>query len=119
MGGKARLHFEHGAGLRSDGAPANFTMAGPDGVFHPATAVIEGETIVVHCDQVTQPRSVRYCWGTTDEGNLFNGAGLSMLTMDIILQIGGQPAYFLDVCGSAEGESLTEALKLLNNDTEV
>ena len=76
VGDAARLHFEHGAGLRSDGPPTNFTMAGPDGVFHPATAVIDGEMIVVRSEQVAQPRSVRYCWGTTDEGNLFNGAGL-------------------------------------------
>jgi succinyl-CoA synthetase beta subunit len=52
-------------------------------------------------------------------GCLVNGAGLAMSTMDIISQYGGTPANFLDVGGSAEGEALTEALKLLNNDTEV
>ena len=48
-----------------------------------------------------------------------NGAGLAMSTMDIIKLYGGEPANFLDVGGSAEGEQLTEALKLLNNDEEV
>ena len=76
VGNAMRLHFNHGQGLRADGELANFTMAGADGVFHPATAKIEGETIVVTCDQVARPASVRYCWGTTDEGNLFTGAGL-------------------------------------------
>lgn len=52
-------------------------------------------------------------------GCLVNGAGLAMSTMDIISQYGGTPANFLDVGGSAEGEALTEALKLLNNDSEV
>lgn len=42
-----------------------------------------------------------------------------MSTMDIISLHGGSPANFLDVGGSAEGEALTEALKLLNNDEEV
>jgi len=42
-----------------------------------------------------------------------------MSTMDIIKLYGGEPANFLDVGGSAEGEQLTEALKLLNNDPEV
>lgn len=54
-----------------------------------------------------------------DIGCLVNGAGLAMSTMDIIKLYGGEPANFLDVGGSAEGEQLTEALKLLNNDVEV
>jgi len=42
-----------------------------------------------------------------------------MSTMDIISLYGGSPANFLDVGGSAEGEALTEALKLLNEDETV
>ena len=52
-------------------------------------------------------------------GCLVNGAGLAMSTMDIIKLYGGEPANFLDVGGSAEGDQLTEALKLLNDDDEV
>ena len=52
-------------------------------------------------------------------GCLVNGAGLAMSTMDIINMYGGSPANFLDVGGSAEGQQLTEALKILNNDKEV
>ena len=52
-------------------------------------------------------------------GCLVNGAGLAMSTMDIIKLYGGEPANFLDVGGSAEGDQLKEALKLLNNDDEV
>ena len=77
VGSSARLHFDHGQGLRAEGgAPTNFTLAGADGVFHPASARIDGATIVVTCEAVPQPAAVRYCWGTDDEGNLFNGAGL-------------------------------------------
>lgn len=42
-----------------------------------------------------------------------------MATMDIINHYGGNPANFLDVGGSAEGEQMTEAIKLLNGDPEV
>lgn len=42
-----------------------------------------------------------------------------MSTMDIIKHYGGNPANFLDVGGSAEGEQMVEAIKLLNNDPEV
>jgi len=52
-------------------------------------------------------------------GCLVNGAGLAMSTMDIIAIYGGTPANFLDVGGSADGDQMTEAIKLLNNDDEV
>jgi succinyl-CoA synthetase beta subunit len=52
-------------------------------------------------------------------GCLVNGAGLAMATMDIIKYYNGNPANFLDVGGSAEGEQMVEAIKLLNNDPEV
>lgn len=52
-------------------------------------------------------------------GCLVNGAGLAMSTMDIIKIYGGQPANFLDVGGSANGDQMTEAIKLLNNDSDV
>jgi len=52
-------------------------------------------------------------------GCLVNGAGLAMSTMDIIKLYGGEPANFLDVGGSADGDQMTEAMKLLNEDEEV
>lgn len=52
-------------------------------------------------------------------GCLVNGAGLAMSTMDIIALYGGLPANFLDVGGSADGNQMTEAMKLLNDDDEV
>merc|ERR1711918_62357 len=52
-------------------------------------------------------------------GCLVNGAGLAMSTMDIIKLYGGEPANFLDVGGSADGDQMKEAMKLLNDDPEV
>lgn len=52
-------------------------------------------------------------------GCLVNGAGLAMSTMDIIKLYGGEPANFLDVGGSAGGEALVEAMKLVHDDEEV
>lgn len=42
-----------------------------------------------------------------------------MSTMDIIKLYGGEPANFLDVGGSANEDQMTEAMKLLNDDTSV
>jgi succinyl-CoA synthetase beta subunit len=50
---------------------------------------------------------------------LVNGAGLAMATMDIIKHYGGSPANFLDVGGSATGEQVTEAFKILIADKSV
>ncbi len=76
-GDTAQLSFAHGEGLRATGdSPAHVLVAGADKVFHPAEASIDGETLLVRSDKVSEPVAVRYCWGATDEGNLFNGAGL-------------------------------------------
>jgi succinyl-CoA synthetase beta subunit len=52
-------------------------------------------------------------------GCMVNGAGLAMATMDIIKSFGGEPANFLDVGGSANRETVTEAFKILLSDSSV
>ncbi|SMP51778.1 protein of unknown function [Neorhodopirellula lusitana] len=76
---RIRLRFEHvGGGLASrDGeALSHFTIAGEDRKFVPAKAVIDGDTIVVHSDQVPNPVAVRFAWGNADQPNLMNREGL-------------------------------------------
>ncbi len=46
-------------------------------------------------------------------GCLVNGAGLAMATMDLIKSIGGEPANFLDVGGSASVEKVSKAFSIL------
>jgi sialate O-acetylesterase len=77
-GGRAILSFTHlGSGLIAKGGPlTGFTIAGPDKVFHPARALIEGETVVVSSPAVAQPVAVHYGWANVPVGNLFNAAGL-------------------------------------------
>ena len=43
-------------------APGGFALAGPDHHFYWAKAVIEGKKVVVTCDQVPAPVTVRYGW---------------------------------------------------------
>ncbi len=52
-------------------------------------------------------------------GCLVNGAGLAMSTMDLIKLHGGEPANFLDVGGSANVESVTEAFRIILGDEAV
>ena len=50
---------------------------------------------------------------------MVNGAGLAMGTMDIIKNLGGEPANFLDVGGTATKERVMEAFKVILEDPNV
>ncbi len=60
----------------ADGNIPFFEIAGMDGAFYPAKAVIDGTKIRVSSDRVAAPKSVRYMWNQTNEGKLANEAGL-------------------------------------------
>ena len=52
-------------------------------------------------------------------GNMVNGAGLAMATMDIIKQAGAEPANFLDVGGGASAEMVENGLRIILSDKNV
>lgn len=52
-------------------------------------------------------------------GCMVNGAGLAMATMDLVKQMGGEPANFLDAGGGASEDQVTGALKILLSDPKV
>lgn len=72
------ISFSHlGAGLMAKGdAITGFTVAGKDGKFVPASAVIEGSTVLVSSEKISSPTAVRYAWAMVPDGNLFNHEGL-------------------------------------------
>ena len=79
-GNSIRLELANAKDLKSPGALKHFAIAGKDREFVAATATIDGETIVVHSDKVTEPVAVRFAWGATDESHLVNGDGLPLTT---------------------------------------
>jgi len=52
-------------------------------------------------------------------GNMVNGAGLAMATMDIIMQAGAEPANFLDVGGGASAEMVENGFRIILSDENV
>lgn len=52
-------------------------------------------------------------------GNMVNGAGLAMATMDIIKKAGADPANFLDVGGSADAEMVENGFRIILSDPNV
>ena len=80
--GVARLSFQNGMGMKSaDGKPLmGFEIAGKDGLFYPAKAVVEGEQIKVSSPKVKSPCEVRYGWQPYSIGNLVNSENLPAST---------------------------------------
>jgi len=52
-------------------------------------------------------------------GNMVNGAGLAMATMDIIKLAGAEPANFLDVGGGASAEMVENGFRIILSDQNV
>jgi succinyl-CoA synthetase beta subunit len=52
-------------------------------------------------------------------GIIANGAGLAMSTLDVVNQVGGEPANFLDIGGGANADVMANALEVINNDARV
>lgn len=78
-GDAIRIQFEHtGEGLQARGGEplSHFQIAPADGPFVPATATIEGDSVVVRSEEVSEPAAVRFAWDQTAEPNLINSAGL-------------------------------------------
>ncbi|MAB59483.1 MAG: sialate O-acetylesterase, partial [Verrucomicrobiales bacterium] len=78
-GSKIRLSFRHtGSGLASrDAKPLNwFEIAGKEGDFVKAQAVIDGNTVVVSSATIDKPSSVRFAWHQEATPNLINKKGL-------------------------------------------
>lgn len=78
-GSAIRIWFDNaGTALktRGGGDVTGFEIAGPDGKFVPASARIDGTTVVVSSPDVPNPQSVRYAWDYDPAANLVNAAGL-------------------------------------------
>ena len=77
-GGKAFLSFQHvGGGLvAKDGPLKGFEISGDGTQFVPATAEIQGATVVVSHESIKTPVAVRFGWANVPDTNLFNTDGL-------------------------------------------
>lgn len=76
------VSFLYADGLQtSDGkAPSCFEIAEEDGLFQPATATIEGNTVRLTSPTIKHPRYVRYAWQPFTRANLINADQLPAST---------------------------------------
>jgi succinyl-CoA synthetase beta subunit len=54
-----------------------------------------------------------------DIGIIGNGAGLVMVTLDLVTALGGRPANFLDIGGGARASQMEKALEIILSDYQV
>jgi succinyl-CoA synthetase beta subunit len=64
-------------------------------------------------------KGLQYVGLAGDVGIIANGAGLAMSTVDIVSQVGGEPANFLDIGGGANADVMANALEVINSDANV
>ena len=70
-------------------------------------------------EQLAREKGLQYIGLDGSVGIIANGAGLAMSTLDVVNQVGGKAANFLDIGGGANAELMTAALEVINFDTNV
>jgi succinyl-CoA synthetase beta subunit len=86
---------------------------------HEGWDVYEATQVRDEREQAAHDRGLQYVGLEGSVGVIANGAGLAMSTVDIVNQVGGQPANFLDIGGGANAEVMAGALEVINNDPDV
>lgn len=70
-------------------------------------------------ERLARERGLQYVGLDGDVGIIANGAGLAMSTCDVVEQVGGKPANFLDIGGGANADVMASALEVITTDEKV
>jgi succinyl-CoA synthetase beta subunit len=70
-------------------------------------------------DRLAKEKGLQYVGLDGYIGIIANGAGLAMSTCDVVEQVGGKPANFLDIGGGANADQMANALEVINTDEKV
>jgi sialate O-acetylesterase len=101
MGDKLRIRFKNAAGglkTRDGKAPSHFEIIGEgSGGFRPATATIDGNSVLLSSAEVKMPVAARFAWNMLAEPNLTGGTGLPVGAF----RIGNPPDFAKSVPGAS------------------
>jgi succinyl-CoA synthetase beta subunit len=70
-------------------------------------------------ERLAKEKGLNYIGLDGSVGIIGNGAGLVMSTLDVVNQVGGSAANFLDVGGGADASVLSNAIEVINTDENV
>jgi succinyl-CoA synthetase beta subunit len=86
---------------------------------HPEWADIEEIGDVDPREHLAKQYGLQYIGLEGSVGIIANGAGLAMSTLDVVNQVGGSAANFLDIGGGANADVMANALEVINTDDNV
>jgi len=86
---------------------------------HPEWAEYRATEVLDEREQLARSKSLQYIGLSGSVGIIANGAGLAMSTLDVVNQVGGSPANFLDIGGGADANVMANALEVINTDPNV
>jgi succinyl-CoA synthetase beta subunit len=98
---------------------AKVTLDGNSEFRHPDYEQYDATQVRDEREQAAHDKGLQYVGLDGFVGVIANGAGLAMSTVDIVNQVGGEPANFLDIGGGASAEVMAGALEVINNDPNV
>ena len=98
---------------------AKVTLDGNRAFRHPDYEQYDATQVRDEREQAAHDKGLQYVGLDGFVGVIANGAGLAMSTVDIVNQVGGKPANFLDIGGGANADVMAGALEVINNDPNV
>ncbi|OYV64093.1 MAG: hypothetical protein B7X07_07260 [Actinobacteria bacterium 21-64-8] len=70
-------------------------------------------------EKMAKEKGLNYIGLDGTVGIIANGAGLAMSTLDVVNQVGGSAANFLDIGGGANADVMAAAMEVINTDPKV
>jgi succinyl-CoA synthetase beta subunit len=86
---------------------------------HPEWAEFAFATELDERERLAREKGLNYIGLDGSVGIIANGAGLAMSTLDVVNQVGGAAANFLDIGGGANAEVMAAALEVITADPRV
>ncbi len=86
---------------------------------HPEWELLAGTESEDPREKMAKEKGLNYIGLEGTVGIIANGAGLAMSTLDVVNQVGGTAANFLDIGGGANAAVMTAALEVINADPSV
>jgi succinyl-CoA synthetase beta subunit len=98
---------------------AKVTLDGNALFRHPDNAQLRDLSAEDPQEVMAKERGLTYVKLDGNIGILANGAGLSMSTLDVVAEAGGNPANFLDAGGGSRADAITAAVEVILSDPKV
>ncbi len=86
---------------------------------HPEWEAFKGVSELDGRERLAKEKHLNYIGLDGSVGIIANGAGLAMSTLDVVNQVGGSAANFLDLGGGAGADVMSAALEVINTDDRV